>query len=159
MQKNGMLVINIDAVSDWGFHAVALVIITGAFLFGCWIFGAGLLRVKTPAGALSFLPFVSFLLLWYTLFSRGLLKSLCSVELSAGNGIFRWSWRILRWGREIKVPQHDVTSVLARTKWYGNRLSITMNGKTYSLNYLLDEDMETIARELRRALPDARSAT
>ena len=153
-----MLVINIDAVSEWGFHAVALVIITGAFLFGCWIFGVGLFRVKTPVEALSLLPFVSFLLLWYTLFSRGLLERLCSVELAASDGIFRWSWRILRWGRDTKVSQHDVTSVMSRIKWYGNRLSITMNGKTYSLGGLSDEDLEIIARELRQALPEARSA-
>jgi hypothetical protein len=159
MQKNGFLVIKIGAVTDWGFHAVALVIITGAFGFGCWVFGAGLFRVQTPREALAFLPFVSFLLLWYTIFSRGLLERLSSVELAAGDGIFRWSWRILRWGRDINVSQHDVTSVISRVKWYGNRLIVKMNGKTYSLGGLLDEDLENIARELRRASPEARSAT
>ena len=78
------------------------------------------------------------------------------MELSASGGIFRWSRRILRWGRDIEVRQHDVTSVTARAKWYGNRLSITMNGKTYSLGGLLDEDLEIIARELRRMLPEVR---
>jgi predicted RNA-binding protein with PUA domain len=81
------------------------------------------------------------------------------MELAAGNGIFRWSWRIWRWGRDIRVNQQDVTSVKARIKWYGNRLIITMNGKTYSLGGLLDEDPEIIVRELRRALPETRSAT
>jgi hypothetical protein len=126
-------------------------------VFGCWVFGAALFRVQTLIEVLAFLAFVSFLLLWYTLFSRGLLERLCSVELAAGDGTFRWSWRILRWGRDIKVSQHDVTSVISRIKWYGNRLSIRMNGDTYSLGGLLDEDLEIITRELRRALPEARS--
>ena len=89
MQKNGLLVIKISAVSDWRFHAVTLAIITGAFLFACWVFGAALFRIQTPIEALAFLPFVSFLLLWYALFSCGLLKRLCSVELAAGDGTFR----------------------------------------------------------------------
>jgi len=75
------------------------------------------------------------------------------VELSVDRGIFRWRYRILRWGRDIEARQNEVTAVMTKAKWYGNRLSVTMNGKTYSLRNLLDEDMEIVARELRRALP------
>jgi hypothetical protein len=125
------------------------------FVFICWIFARGLFRARSAADALYFLPFVAFFLLWYRLASRMEMENLCSVELAAGNGIFRWSWRIFRWGRDIEAGTHDVTAIEAKVRWYGNRLSVSMNGKTYSLGGLLDEDLAVIARELRRALPNA----
>jgi hypothetical protein len=34
MQKNGSLLIKIDAVSNWGFYAAGLMIVSGVFVFG-----------------------------------------------------------------------------------------------------------------------------
>jgi len=132
IQKNGFLVIKIGAGSHWGVCAVNLVV-TGFWVFFGWVFEAALIRTRPPVEALYVVPVIAFLSLACTLVPLGALESLCSVELAAGEGVFRWSWRIWRWGRDTKVSQHDVTSVVARAKWYGNRLSITMNGKTYSL--------------------------
>ena len=109
-----------------------------------------LFRVKTMTDALSLLPFIAFLLLWCGIESRIALETLCAIELFAGKGIFRWSYRILHWGKDIQAREEDVTAVIAKTRWYGNRLNVSMAGRTYSLGDLMDEDMTIVARELRR---------
>lgn len=153
METKGALIIKVDSVSNRGFYAIWLIVILGVIVGACWIFVPALFRVKTLTDALSFLPVIAFLLLWCGIESRIALERLCAVELFAGKGIFRWSYRILRWGKDIEARQEDVTAVIAKTRWYGNRLSISMAGRTYSLGDLIDEDMTIIARELRRALP------
>src|SRR5437764_7398972 len=155
METNGVLIIKIDIVSNWGFYAVLLPVILGVFVGGCWIFVPALFRVKTLTDAFSFLPFIGFLLLWCAILSRIALERLCAIELFAGQGIFRWSYRILRWGKDIEAREEDVTAVIAKVRWYGNQLNITMAGRTYSLGDLMDDDMTIVARELRRALPRA----
>jgi hypothetical protein len=97
-------------------------------------------------------------IVWYVFGLRAFIQSLAAVELSVAHGIFRWRTRIWRWTRNVEARQGDVTEVAATVRWYGNSLRIVMNGKTYSLGALLDDDVETVARELRRALPEARSA-
>jgi hypothetical protein len=158
MHKNGSLLIKIDAVSNWGFYAAGLMIVSGVFVFGLWIFVPALLKVRTLTEALYCLIPVTFLLLWFTIGLRIILERLCSVELSVGRGMFRWRYQMSFWRRELEARQDDVTAVIAKARWYGNRLNVTMHGKTYSLGDLLDEDMDIVARELRRALPQARSS-
>src|SRR5678815_3136917 len=99
-------------------------------------------KVRTLTEAFYCLPFVAFLLLWFRVSSGIILERLCSVELSVGRGIFRWRYRILRWGRDIDARQNEVTAVITKARWYGNRLSVTIHARTYSLDGLLDEDME-----------------
>jgi hypothetical protein len=158
MQKNGSLLIKIDAVSNWGSYAVGLMIVSGVFVFGLWMFTPVLFKVRTITEALYCLLPVTFLLLWFMIGLRIILERLCSVELSVKKGIFRWRSQISLWRRDLDARQEDVTAVIAKARWYGNRLNLTMNGKTYSLGDLLDEDMEIVARELRRALPEVRSS-
>jgi hypothetical protein len=160
MQKNGSsLLIKVDAVSNWGFYAAGLMIVSGTFVYGLWKFAPLLFKVKTLTEVLYCLLPIAFLLLWFTVGLRIILERLCSLELSVGRGIFRLRYQMSRWHRDIEARQDDVTAVTAKARWYGNRLNITMNGKTYSLGDILDEDMEILARELRRALPEARSST
>ena len=82
-------------------------------------------------------------------------KTYAQLSLPPATGYSGVSWRIFRWGRDIEAGTHDVTAIEAKVRWYRNRLSVSMNGKTYSLGGLLDEDLAVIARELRRALPNA----
>jgi hypothetical protein len=159
VRKNGSLLIKIDAVSNRGFYAIGLLIVSSAFVYGLWIFAPVLFKVRTVAEALYCLLPIAFLLFGVMLGLRIILERLCSVELSVGGGTFRWSYQISRWRRELEARQDDVTAVIADAKGYGNTLSVTMNGGTYSLGDLLDEDMEIVARELRRALPAAGSST
>ena len=157
--KNGALIIKIDSVSNWGFYAAWLAVILGVFVGGCWIFVPALFRVKTLMDALALLLPIGFLLLWGGIMSRIALERLSAIELFAGKGIFRWSCRILRWGKDLEAREEDVTAVAPKARWYGNRLSVTMAGRTYSLGDLIDEDMTIIARELRRALPAVRDTS
>jgi hypothetical protein len=159
MQKNGSLLIKIDAVSNWGFYAGGLMIVSGVFVYGLWMFAPLLLKVRTLTEALYCLVPVAFLLLWFIVGLRIILERLCSVELSVGSGIFRWRYKISRWRRDLEARQDDVTAVIAKARWYGNRLNVTMNGRTYSLSDILDDDLEIIARELRRVLPKVRGAS
>ncbi len=159
IQKNGsLLLIKIDAVSNWGFYTISLVITAGIFVCGLWIFMPALLKLRTFNEALYCLPFIGFLLLWFIGGMRIILQRLSSVELYAGRGSFRWSHTIWRWRRDIEARQEDVTAVIAKTRWYGNRLNITISDRTYSLGDLLDDDIAIVAQELRRALPAARSS-
>jgi len=158
MRKNGSLFIKIDAISNRGFYAVFLMIVSGMFVYGLWMFAPLLSKVRTLTEALYCLLPIAFLLLWFTVGLRIILERLCSLELSVGRGIFRLRYQISRWRRDIEARQDDVTAVIAKARWYGNRLNVTMNGKTYSLGDILDEDMEIVARELRRALPEAGSS-
>jgi hypothetical protein len=151
--KNGVLIIKIDSVSNRGLYAIWLTVTLGVFVGGCWIFVPPLLRVNTLMDALAVLLPIGFLLLWCGIMSRVALERLCAIELFAGKGIFRWSYRVLRWGKNLEGREEDVTAVVAKARWYGNRLNVTMAGRTYSLGDLMDEDMTIIARELRRALP------
>lgn len=153
IETNGVLIIKVDSVGNRGFYAVCLAMIWGGFVGGCCILVQALFQLKTPTGAFLFIPLFGFLLLWCGIGSRIALERLCKIELFVGKGIFRWSYRILRWGKDIEARQEDVTAVTGKTRWYGGRLSITMSGRTYSLGNLIDEDVTTIARELRRALP------
>src|ERR1700733_8771090 len=132
METNGALIIKIDSVSNRGFYAAWLIVILGVFGGGCWMFVPAFFRVKTLTDALSLLPFIGFLLLWCGIGSRIALERLCAIELFAGKGLFRWSYRILRWGKDIEAREEDVTAVIARARWYGNRLNVTMAGRTYS---------------------------
>jgi hypothetical protein len=153
MEKNGALRIKISAVSNWGFYAGGLTIISAVFAGGCWIFLPPLFSVRTLTEALALLLAIAFLLLWCGIGARFVLENLCSVELLVGNGIFCWRYRILRWSKAFEAQQRDVTAVTAKARWYRNRLSVTAGGRTYSLDSLLDEDLAIISRELRLALP------
>ena len=156
MQKSGSsLLIKIDAVSNRGSCVSALILIAGVFLFTCWIFVPVLLEVRTLADALPVLLALGFVFTWCMIGLPIALRGLAVVELSIGDGLFRWRYRIWRWSREIEARREDVTAVEASVKWYGNHLNVIMNGKTYSLGDLLDDDVEVVARELRRALPRA----
>lgn len=128
-------------------------------MYGLWTFAPLLFEVRTRTEVLYCLLPIAFLFLWFTVGLRIILERLCSLELSVGRGIFRLRYRMSRWHRDIEARQNDVTAVTAKARWYGNRLNITMNGNTYSLGDILDEDMEILARESRRALPEARSST
>lgn len=156
IRKNGFLVIKINAVSNRGFYASALLIISAFFAGTCWSFAQMLHKVRTLTEALAFLLVFAFVLLWFVVGSRIILQRLSSIELFAGSGMFRFSHQVLRWRKDIEVPQQDVSAVTATVRWYGNRLNITMNGKTYSVGDLLDEDVAIIDKELRRALPALR---
>lgn len=159
METNGALVIKIDSVSNRGFYAVWLTVTLGVFVGGCWIFVPVLFRVNTPMDALAVLLPIGLLLLSCGIMSRIALERLSAIELFAGKGIFRWSYRVLRWSKDLEAREEDVTAVVAKARWYGNRLSVTMAGRTYSLGDLIDEDMTIIARELRRALPAVRDTS
>jgi hypothetical protein len=158
MQKNGSLLITIDAVSNWAFYAVGLLIVSGVVVYGLCMFAPLLFKVRTFTEALYGLLPIAFLLVWFIVGLRLILERISSVELSVRGGIFRWSYRIWRWRRDLEARQDDVTAVISKARWYGNRLIVTMNGRTYSLGELLRDDMEMVARELRRALPKARSS-
>ena len=124
--KNGALIIKIDSVSNWGFYAAWLPVILGGFVGGCWIFVPALFRAKTLTDALAFLLPIGFLLLWCGIGLRIALERLCAIELFAGKGIFRWNCRILRWGKNIEAREEDVTAGIAKARWYGNRLTVTI---------------------------------
>jgi hypothetical protein len=156
IQKSGTsLLIKIDPPGGRGKYLFFLMLFSGMFLGGCWIFLPVLLQVRmlAEAGAVSF--FITVLCTWYVFCLRIILRNLAVVELSIDHGIFRWRYRIWRWNRDVEAPQNDVTLVEPGIKWYGNRLDITMNGKAYSLDSSLDEDVQAVARELRRGLPKA----
>jgi hypothetical protein len=157
MEKSGSsLLIKIGAVSNRGFYAVGLTIVSGVFLCACWIIAVALFKVRTLAEAVAVLLAAVFVFVWCMAGSRIILERLSVVELSVGSGIFRWTYRIWRWSRDIEALRDDVTAVEAKVRWYGNRLNVIMNGKTYSLGDLLDDDIEIVARELRSALPKTR---
>jgi len=157
IQKSGTsLLIKIDPPSDGGNSIVTLVMFSGMFLAGCWIFAPVLVKVRTVAEACVISFLFTILFTCYLLGLRAILRNLAVVELSIDHGIFRWRYRIWRWSRDIEAHEGDVTVVDPKIKWYGNRLNITMNGKAYALDSLLDEDVQAVARELRRMLPRAR---
>jgi hypothetical protein len=157
MEKSASsLLIKIDAVSNRGFYAVGLTIVSGVFLSACWIIAVAFSKVRTLAEAVAVLPAPVFMFVWCMVGSRFILERLSVVELSVGRGIFRWRYQIWRWSRDIEARRDDVTAVEGKVRWYGNRLIVMMNGKTYSLGGLLDDDVEKVARELRRELPQAR---
>ncbi len=155
--KGESLVINIEAVGNSKFYLVALMVISGVFVYALFVLIRGMFNITTIADlrqhALYGLPVVAFLFLWCFIGFQITLRRLSSIEISARDGVFHWKYHLFHWTKDIQARQEDVTAVITKAKWHKNELIVEMNGKTYSLDDLLADDMATIAKELRRALP------
>ncbi len=126
------------------------------FLWGSWIFASPIIR-STPKADLTVrlaycLSVVAFLFAWFLVGARICLRRLSSIELMVGGGVFKFTQRTFRWTKVITVPEENVTAVVAEAKWYRNELRLTMNGTSYAVGDLLEDDLKLLARELRRQL-------
>jgi hypothetical protein len=156
VDKSVDLSVQADHVNTWLFHACALVIaIVVAGIFS-WNRIAAMFRARSVE-ALTLLLSLAFVFAWLTIVLRIFLEPLCFVELSVSKGHFSWSYGLLSLRRKTEVARQDIVAVSAKHRWYGNRLEVAARGMTFRLDNLLDEDLETIERELHRALPEANS--
>lgn len=152
-EMNGALRVEIDPVDACGFYVVWLAVISAVFVGGCWVFAPALVRISTWTELSAILLVAVFLLSWSWIGIRIALQRLSHIELFVGRGSFRLSYWILRWRRDIEVRIEDVSAVESEIKWYGNKLSITVGGKTYVLGDLFKDDLMIVAGQLRKVLP------
>ncbi len=150
--ENGRLVVKVSPVGNYGSYLFGLLLTSGVFLWCCWIFVTAISRAHTKGELLIYgvycLPFTAFVCIWFLLGTHIILKRLSSVELSVGGGIFIWRQQTLRWARETRVREEDVTAVIENIRWYGKTLKLTVKGKTYALGDLLEDDLKSLARQI-----------
>lgn len=155
-QEHGHLIFEISAVSNYGSYVFGLLLLSVVFLWGPWILAAAVLRPDPSADlatrAAYCLPFIAFLLLWCFVGARIILKRLSSIELRMEYGVVKWTQRTFRWKNEISVPEEAVTAVVADARWYRKALKLTINGKVYVVDDLLEDDLQLLSRQLRMRL-------
>ena len=158
-QEQGRLVIEVSPVGNYRSYVFGLLLTSVVFLWGSWIFATAILRANTKADLLTrgayCLPFIAFVFLWFFVGARIILKRLSSIELSIGHGVFKWTQRTFRWTKEISVCEGDVAAVIEDARWYRRTLKLTLNGKIYALDDLLEDDLKSLALQLRVRLGTA----
>jgi hypothetical protein len=157
IDTSGGVMIQVHRVNNWFFYVCALAVLTLVAGSSSWMLVAAMLRSWSVKALVLLLPLL-FILLWFAVCSRIAVERLCTVELAVSEGCLRWSYGISRWRRAIEVAQQDVVAITAKHHWYGNRLLVAVRATAFRLDDLLDEDLETITRELRRALPGAKGS-
>lgn len=161
-QEHGCLIFEVSPVSNYGTYVFGLLLVFAVLLWGSWTLAAAVLRANANVAlAISVaysLPFAAFLLLWFFVGARIILKRLSSIELSVGHGVLKWTQRTFWWTNEISVPEEKVTTVVADARWYRKALKLKMNGRVYVLDDLLESDLELLSRQLRTRLGIANSS-
>jgi len=155
-QEKGCLVVEVSPVSNYWSYACGLLLTSVMFLWISWSFANALLREASrfdwlTVALCSFL-LVAFLVLWFVVGARIILKRLSSIEISVGNGEFKWTQRTFCWTKLVSVREGSVTAVVADARWYRKALKLKIDGQIYVLDDLLKEDLELLARQLRERL-------
>jgi hypothetical protein len=155
-REPGRLSFEISPVGNYGSYVFGLLLVSIVFLWGCSILAAAAFPLHTNAGFVTFaasclLP-IAFLLLWFFVAVRLILKRLSSIEISLDHGVLQWKQRTFGLIKQVSVPEENVTEVAADRRWYRNALKLKMNGKAYVLDDLLSEDLECLSRQLRTRL-------
>jgi drug/metabolite transporter (DMT)-like permease len=95
--KAGALVVRIARNNDRPLYMILLAAFTAGFLIFAWVFGRGLTRITSATDVLYLLPFIAFILVWYTLGLRlGLWRAFGVEEIRISNGMFQWTRTALR---------------------------------------------------------------
>jgi hypothetical protein len=156
VEKSGDLLVRADPVTNS--NALGLIIGLGAAGFFLWNIITAMFRARAagPRVLLLLLP-MAFVCAWLIMLLRFTLERLCAVEICVSHERLSWSYGLMSFRRRAEVARHDIVAVRAKRRWYGNRLEIAARGVTFRLDNLLDEDLEEIAAELHRVLPEANS--
>lgn len=150
------MVVEIGRHNDWFMYLMMLVTFTAAFLFMSYIFVSPLFRRPIEANALSLLPVIAFLVMWYVIALRVTVWRAFGVEqIVLENGLLRWTRTALFWKRNLKIPSKDITAVRPATPWHGlsNGVKFVALGRLEKIGDMLSRD-ETweLAYQLRHQL-------
>jgi hypothetical protein len=137
-------------------YVFMLVFFTGIFAWFITLFARPLFKTPFSRDELFLLPFLAFIVLWYSVGLRiALWRSFGVEEIVVENGVVRWTRKALFWVRRLEVKAANITGVRAVTPWHAqsNRVEFTALGRRQVIGDMLlrDEAIE-LSEDLRRAV-------
>ena len=154
--KHGGLVVRIAHHNDRATYILLLLAFTAGFVFFSYVFVSPLFRRPLTSDALYVLPFLAFIVLWYTIGLRiGIWRAFGVEQITVEGGVLYWTRTALCWVRKVEVPTTDITEVKAITPWHAlsNRVELTANKQRRVIGDMLLRDESTeLAEQLRHAV-------